>query len=451
MKEKNTIIKGATYLGASTFLAKLLGAIYRVPLTNLLGSYGLGIYQMVFPLYSLLLDFSGAGLPSALSRLISKSKDKHAIANQYLNVALRLFFVFGFIASGVMACFSGVIAKLQGDVNARLGYLYLSPAILLVAFISCFRGYFQGFMDMKPTAISQIIEQVVKLVVGVILVSIFLPNIERAVAGATLAITISEAVALLFLFIKYKKTNGKIRVAFKYEKDRLYKDIKTIIKTTVPITLVGIMIPFSQVIDSFLTINILGKYLENATSLYGLLSGVVMTVINLPVSICYGLAMVAIPSLSGSKSQTETNKKGAKIIFLTIAFSLPALIFLVIFAPFTISILYRGLNQVEKGIAVKLLRLTSPCVLLLSLVQATNAILIGRGRLYTPVLTLSFGVLVKTILNLLLLNNVNMNIYGGAIAIIACYFFVCLINLIVLRVKDKKNENKSTFNCKYQS
>lgn len=447
MKEKNTIIKGATYLGVSTFIAKLLGAIYRVPLTNLLGSYGLGIYQMVFPLYSLLLDFSGAGVPSALSRLISKSTDKYAKANQYLNVSLRLFFVFGLIATGVMACFSGVIARLQGDSNARLAYLYLSPAIILVSFISCFRGYFQGFMDMKPTAFSQIIEQLVKLILGVILVSLFMPNIEMAVAGATLAITISEVVALGYLFLKYKSNKFKLGLTFSYQKQDFFKDSKTIIKTTIPITLVGIMIPFSQVIDSFLTINILGKYLDNATSLYGLLSGVVMTVINLPVSICYGLAVVAIPSLSSSKTQAETNKKGIKIILLTIAFSLPALIFLLIFAPFSINLLYSRLNQSEKIIAIALLRLTSPCVVLLSLVQATNAILIGRGKLYAPVLTLFVGVIIKTILNLLLLSNVNMNIYGGAIAIIACYFFVCLVNLILLRAKGTRNENKSTFNC----
>ena len=449
MQQKNTIIKGATYLGVSTFIAKLLGAIYRVPLTNLLGSYGLGIYQMVFPLYSLLLDFSGAGVPSALSRLISKSTDKQAKANQYLNVALRLFFVFGLVATGVMACFSGVIAKLQGDLNARLAYLYLSPAILLVSFISCFRGYFQGFMDMKPTAFSQIIEQVVKLILGVVLVSLFMPNIEIAVAGATLAISISEVVALVYLFIKYKANKNKSGLTFSYQQQRFFQDSKTIIKTTFPITLVGIMIPFSQVIDSFLTINILGRYLDNATSLYGLLSGVVMTVINLPVSICYGLAVVAIPSLSSSKTQTETNKKGLKIILLTIAFSLPALIFLVIFAPFSINLLYRGLNQGEKVVAISLLRFTSPCVVLLSLVQATNAILIGRGKLYTPVITLLFGVVIKTVLNILLLSNVNMNIYGGAIAIIACYFFVCLVNLILLRTKGTKNENKSTFNCQY--
>jgi stage V sporulation protein B len=300
---------------------------------------------------------------------------------------------------------------------------------------------------MKPTAISQIIEQFVKLILGVILVSLFMPNIEMAVAGATLAITISEVVALGYLFLKYKSNKFKLGLTFSYQKQHFFKDSKTIIKTTIPITLVGIMIPFSQVIDSFLTINILGKYLDNATSLYGLLSGVVMTVINLPVSICYGLAVVAIPSLSSSKTQAETNKKGIKIILLTIAFSLPALIFLLIFAPFSINLLYSRLNQSEKIIAIALLRLTSPCVVLLSLVQATNAILIGRGKLYAPVLTLFVGVIIKTILNLLLLSNVNMNIYGGAIAIIACYFFVCLVNLILLRVKGTRNENKSTFNC----
>lgn len=448
MKQKNGIFKGAVYLGASAFIAKFLGAIYRVPLTNMLGGYGLGLYQMVFPVYSLLLDFSGAGLPSAISRLISKSQDKYQTANKYLIASLKLFFILGVIASLIMAIFSRKLATLQGNASAKTAYLYLSPAIFFVTIISCFRGYFQGLMDMKPTAISQVVEQIIKLLLGVFLVKIFLPDIERAVGGATFAITISEIVAFLYLFITYLRHKNKLNLNFNYDKTNFLSDSKLIIKTTIPITLVGIMIPLSHVLDSFLTINILGKYLTNATSLYGLLSGVTMTIINLPVSICYGLAMVAIPAVSSQKEQAEKTKNINMILLLTIAFALPCALFLAIFSPFTINLLFRNLAQIEKDIAINLLKLTSPAVLLLSLVQASNAILIGKGKLYTPVINLLLGVILKTVLNILLLNNPNINIYGGAIAIIACYFLVCLINLTILLSKRKTNENTTPYHCR---
>lgn len=451
MKEKNGILSGALYLGLSAFIAKFLGAIYRVPLTNTLGGYGIGLYQMVFPVYALLLDFSGAGLPSAISRLISKSQNKYQSAYKYLVVSLKIFFIFGLIGSLFMAIFSSSLATLQGDSQARLPYLFLSPAILFVSIISCFRGYFQGLMDMKPTAISQVIEQVIKLLFGVVLVKAFMPNLPKAVAGATFAITLSELVAVLYLFILHLRHKNKYKLHFVYDNSAFFNDGKTIVKNTIPITLVGVMIPLSQVLDSFLTINLLGKYLTNATSLYGVLSGVVMTIINLPVSICYGLATVAIPAISGVESQREKDKRKNKILLLTLAFALPCSVALALFSPLSINILFRNLAELEKGTAINLLRLCSPCVVLLSLVQASNAILIGKGKLYTPVITLSIGVVVKTILNLLLLSDTNLNIYGGAIAIIACYFSVCLINLIILTTKRKANENTSAYPCRQAS
>ena len=442
---KKSLLKGALIIAIGGFVAKLLGAIYRVPLTNLLKSEGLGLYQMVFPVYCILLDFAGGGVPCGLSKLISGEVDeKRKVA--LIKNAVTVLAITGLIGSLFMFALSGVIAKAQGNPLAKLGYVFLSPSVCLVSILSCYRGYFQGENQMSPTAISQIIEQVIKLIFGLILVALLMPNVPLSVGGATFAVTLSELVALVYLFLKYKKVTVKTgRV--KLEKNYFKQDIIRLLKICLPITLTGILIPISQTIDSFLIINILAKYMQNATNVYGLFSGAVMSVVNLPVSICYGLAVVAIPSLSSSKTQAETNKKGIKIILLTIAFSLPALIFLLIFAPFSINLLYSRLNQSEKIIAIALLRLTSPCVVLLSLVQATNAILIGRGRLYAPVLTLFVGVIIKTILNLLLLSNVNMNIYGGAIAIIACYFFVCLVNLILLRAKGTKNENKSTFNC----
>ncbi len=453
LKKDKKIIGGALSLGVGAFLAKLLGAIYRVPLTNFLGGKGLGLYQMVFPVYTVMLDFSGAGVPSALSKLISsKEEDKFYNADVYLNASLKLFFWFGLAFSISMLIFARPLASLQGDKSAYLGYVFLSPAVLLVSLISCFRGYFQGLMNMKPTAISQVIEQAIKLAFGLLFVSLLMPNIPLAVAGATFAITLSELVALGFLFFNYRRFKRKNDLKFEFDKRKFKRIAKGIVKLTVPITIVGILLPLSQVVDSFLVLNILGRYLDDATSLYGILSGVVATVIGLPVAICYGVATVAIPTLSRSKSRREQGKNAVKTLLLTVAVALPATAVCYLFTNNIIELLFNGLIGREKTVAVGLLKLSSPCILLLSFLQTANGVLIGKGKPYLPVISLGLGVAVKEILNLILLKDPKLNIYGGAIAIIACYFTVCLVNLIMIfssKEKRLKNENERAFRRQY--
>ena len=452
-KSKNSLIRGAFSLGAGAFVAKLLGALYRVPLTNLIGGFGLGLYQMVFPVYALLLDFSGAGVPSALSKIISSGgeDDKHDRAHSYLISSIKTFLVFGIVGTLIMAVFAKPLARFQGNKDAFYGYLFLSPAILLVSIISCFRGYFQGLMSMTPTAVSQIIEQAVKLALGLFFVSLFVKNIPFAVAGATFAITLSELTALIYLYATYLKNKKKLSLKFAFNKNAFKSQSKTIIKTAVPITLIGIMIPLSQVVDSFLIVNVLGAYRTDATALYGLLSGVVSTVINLPVSICYGVAMVAIPAVSACKTETDKNKNAVRTLFLTAAFAIPCVIFLAIFSRFTVGLLFGGLSPMEKITATNLLKISAPTVLLLSVVQTSNAILIGKGKLYQPVISLGIGVAVKVVLNLLLLSIPEINIFGGAVAVIACYFTVCLINLIMIFKLKVKNESKRAYRRQYAS
>ena len=449
MKIKNALFSGAMWLGLGTFIAKFLGAVYRVPLTNKLGGLGLGLYQMVFPIYALLLDFSGAGLPSALSRIIAMQEDKDSASKRLLKSSIKLFLSLGVVASVFMALGASTISRLQGNESAKTAYLLLSPAIMFVSVISCFRGYFQAYLDMRPTAISQIIEQLVKLIFGLIFINAFMPNVALSVGGATLSITISEFIALIYLYVKYKKFSARKPSQNLVKRGSFIEDAKLIAKTTVPITLVGIMLPLSGVIDSFLIINLLKNYVGNATTLYGLLSGVVMTVINLPVSVCYGISTVAVPSISGLKTQEERDARSRKVILLTVLVALPCVIFLGVFAPFTIKLLFNNLPNVQKDIAIKLLITCSPCVLLLSLVQSTNAILIGNGKLYTPVKTLGVGIIIKTILNLILLSVKKINIYGSAVAIIACYFSVCLINLLLINKKERQNASKTTTNRQF--
>ena len=439
------------FLGGGAFISKVLGAIYRIPLTNLLGGYGLGLYQMVFPVYSLLLDFSGAGVPSALSSLIAKKEDKESYAYLYLKTAIKLLFLVGAIGSLIMLIFARPISLLQGNKNASKAYLYLAPAVFAVALICAFRGYFQGLMDMKPTAISQVIEQAIKVLLGLTFVKMLLPNIENAVAGATFAITLSEFCALIYLVLVYslkkrRKKSANLKILIN---DFALK--KEIIKSAIPITLISMVIPFSHFIDSFLIVNVLSVYRQDAIALYGILSGACLTVINLPVSLCYGVSTVSIPSVSSLKSEQERKEKAKKVLYLTLAFSLPCALFCCFFSPFIVNLLFKGLSFVEKSVAISLLRLLSPSILLLSVVQTQNAVLIGKGQSFKPIISLSVGVAVKILLNIILLKNPRINIYGSVVALIACYFVACLINLMMIFGFKVKNANTSTSRREYAS
>ena len=448
MKKKKSFYSGAILLGLGAFISKALGALYRIPLTNILGGKGLGIYQMVFPVYALLLDFSGAGVPGAISRIIASldGKDKEQVAYDYLRSSIRLLFFFGLICSVIMFVFSKPIATLQGESQAFLSYISLAPAVFLVSIISCYRGYFQGFMNMIPTATSQITEQVIKLILGLTFASLFVYDLKKAVAGATLAITISEVVALIVLYVIFYYRKKRLKLNLVYNLASFNQQAKTIIKTTIPITLIGVLLPFSQVIDSFLTVNILGAYRDDAIALYGLLGGAVMTVINLPVSICYGLATVAIPTVSASKSNEEENKNSVKVIACTIITALPCVIACFFGANIIVNILFRNLSQYEKDIVVKLLKIVSPCILTLSVLQSANAVLIGKGKLYTPVISLGIGVVIKAVLSVIFLKIPSLNIYGSGMALNACYFIVCLINLVLIFSKRVKDASKRTVN-----
>ena len=436
MKKNGTIIKGSFFLAMGAFFSKVLGAIYRIPLLNIISAKGMGLYQMVFPVYCILLDFAGSGAPNAIAKLIAEnSEDKNYISKKYLKSSIFLLCCLGLTFSFLMIALSLPLSNLQGDKNAYLGYIFLSPSVLLVALISAFRGYFQGKLNMLPTAISQVLEQSVKLVFGLFLTRLFMPNIYLAVGGATLAVTISEAFALLYLFFHYKVESSKTS---KIEIDKSEKKLfrKNIIKTTIPLTLIGIAIPFSNFLDSLYIVNILKKNFVNATGMYGIFSGAVISIINLPVSICYGISVVAIPFLAGEKGKSNKNEK--KTVLLTVILSVPLAVICFFSSSFITNILYKNMNSEEKRLCVNLIKLLSVCIILLSLLHTENSILIAKGKTYYPLFSMGIGIIIKTVVSIILLNNVNVNIYGMGIGLITCYFVAVLINFILIKFSGEK-------------
>ena len=440
-KRQKAMRIGALTLGLGAVISKILGAIYRIPLVSIIGGEGVGIYQLVFPVYTVLLDFAGAAFPSAISKLVAGFKGKDADKNAYslFKSALTLCSTLGAIASLIMIIFARPIAVAQGDSRAMLSYVFLAPAVFFVSLISCYRGYFQGLMNMKPTAKSQVIEQGVKLILGLTFAKIFMPNLPLSAGGATLAVTLSEVVAFLYLYSVFKR--GKSALWLKVKKSENKKNFITIIKYAVPITLIGVAIPISQVADSFLMVNIIGKYRGDATALYGLLSGAAMTIISLPVSACYGISASVIPSASG-ESEESKGKSAKSALLITLAISLPSTILVYFLAPFIVRVLFKSLSSFQMETTVKLIKMLSPSILFLSIVQTSNGGLIGGGKVYLPLISLGVGITAKIIINLILLKNPTFNVFGGAIAINACYFFTCLVNLIMLITSGVKYESR---------
>ncbi|MBO7377816.1 MAG: oligosaccharide flippase family protein, partial [Clostridia bacterium] len=385
---------------------------YRIPLTNIIGAEGIGLYQMVFPVYCALLTFSSSGLPAAISKLIANGEDKG-----YLRKSLLLFGGLGLLGSALMCVLGGFLAKLQGNPRATLCYAALSPSVFAVSIISCFRGYFQGRNNMSPTALSQIIEQVVKTGFGIIVCARFSYSAELAAAAASLAVTVSEFFALLYLFARFYFTRGKVA---RSEGGARYGEI---LRLTFPATLVAVALPLGHLADSFIVINALGEA-ERATALFGVYSGSVAAIIGVPIALAYGAAVASVPFVSRGE-----NDKIADSMRFTALISIPFSIFFVLFAEESFNLLYGGMGVAERFTGARILALDSFSVVTLSFLQTTNALLLALGKQRISVISMGAGLTIRAALCLLLCRFSGIGVLGAVIAANISYVFSLSLNL----------------------
>ena len=431
MKIKNKLVSGALILSIGGFVTKILGAFYRIPLTNILGAEGIGIYQAVFPFYCLLLTASSTGVPNGISKLISQNENEGYCL---LKSALKIFIPIGIAGSLIMLVFCKSLATIQGNYQAYFAYAMLSPSVLLVSVISCFRGFFQGLTDMKPTAISQIIEQAVKLVLGLTLCSFVSQKIYIKAGLATLAVSVSELITCLYFYVIFKKRGYSFK-NFKSVKT----DVKLVLKIVFPVMLSTIVIPSARTIESFFVLNVIGSYSNNATALYGLYSGAVESIVSVPVSICYAIAVTSVPIISKlfSENKSVTKKSNQAITYTLILGALFAIAFLTL-SNVVVKIMYPNLSAQNSAVTINLLKLSSLSVILLPLMQTTASILIAIGKVYIPPITSVFSVVIKLITSYLLMKVPSINIIGAVISDILCYFVASVSNLVYIYIYTRK-------------
>lgn len=422
---------GFGILAGAALVAKLIGAFYRIPLTNIIGADGTGLYQLVYPVFTIVITLASGGVPMAVSRLVSErtvTGDEKSVSSVF-GTALVLSGSVSLLLGAGLYLAGGSLAGAQGNTLATSGYFAVAPAVFFVGILSVLRGYYQGRFNMAPTALSQIVEQAIKLIAGLLLASLLLPyGTEYGVAGALLGVTASEIVAVIVMFCL---AFGKRRLPLKLKIENFSYSAYQIFAIALPVTVGALIMPLTQFIDSMLVLNLIStEEGVSATAQYGMFTGPVSSTINLPVVITIALGIALVPAVSRSRAECNLEQirlKSNLSVKLSLVFGVFCGLMLLVLARPIMDVLYPSLNIAERTLGAKLLAISSISVLSLSLIQIYTALLQGIGLARVPVAHLAVAAGIKLVLDIALLGTVG--IYGAAISSLVCYGTAFLLNM----------------------
>lgn len=436
---KKSFFKGAAILAIAGIICKVLGAIYRIPLGNILGSEGMGNYQMAYPAFNLLAVISTSGMPTAVSKLVSAktAMGDSPGAKSIFRCSLILLSIIGAFSACALFVFSAPVSKLIGTSSASIPIKALAPSLFFIAVCAAIRGYFQGLQQMTPTACSQVTEQAVKLGGGIWIAGLMVPlGPEYGAAGALLGVSLSELAGLLvmvFSYFKYGRTAPSPKLAPIAPSKR--SPLGELLPIAVPITMGACVVPIVNLIDSAVVIRVLtsiGCTQSEASSLYGILTGFVTPLISMPGVLSISIAVSLVPAISAAaaKKRRESVVNQTSLgLRMSVLLGLPFSALFYALAEPLLSLLYSSLSASEMSIAASLLRLMSPSIFLLSMIHISTGVLQGLSRSSLPVISLVFGSAIKIFVGVWLIQVPAINIWGAAFSSILCYALTSCIDM----------------------
>jgi stage V sporulation protein B len=293
---------------------------------------------------------------------------------------------------------------------------------------------------MYPTALSEIVEQAVKVALGLFFARLFRDQVEKAVVFLLLAVSISELIALLLMVFLYRRAEKK-GVKNKNEGGRVA--MKTVLRLSIPVTFNSVLIPLSGLLDSILAPRLLGVYATDAVTLFGLFSGGAVTIINLPVSVCYGIAAASIPRVAIAHEKKNGVRK--RIFFslgITAMVSGVSAVGLYLFAEPASKIIFRSLKGEELTTLIGLVKAFSLSAFSLSCAQTLSACLTAQGKPQYAALSMLIAVTVKTGLYVFFLRDPNISVFGLAYATNVCYLVAFLLDLVYNLIVSRKTKGQ---------
>ncbi|NMA49822.1 MAG: polysaccharide biosynthesis protein [Tissierellia bacterium] len=459
MSKGQNFVKGAAILGIAGVVVKILGAIYRIPLSNIIKPEGMGYYQTAYPFYVLLLTISTAGVPVAVAKLVAEKRaiGDYKNAHKIFKVALMALVFLGLLTSMVIAFGAKSIVAYLGNENAYYALIALVPALFFVPIMSAFRGFFQGNQSMLPTALSQIVEQLFRVVTGLSLTYILLnKGIPIAAGGASFGGSMGAlfgTIVIMGIYLRQKKDiQTEIDSTVKEREYSINAIIKDLLFIAVPITLGAAISPIMDTIDAALVLRRLQSInysAKEANALYGQLKGFAQTLINLPQVFSIAISMSLMPAISHASSR-KSKEEVAELIStglrLTLLIGLPSAFGLFILAKPIIALLYFNNTAEVISVTGEILQYLALGVVFLTLVQALTAIIQGLGKPFIPVRNLLLGAIVKIILTYFLTAIPAINIKGAAISTVVAFGIAASLNFIyIIKVVKADLDMKKIF------
>ncbi len=444
MSGTQNFLKGALILSIAGAISKILGALYRIPLARLIGDEGIGLYQMAYPIYTTILAMATAGVPVAISILIARKETQGYTGDskKIFKVSLLILFLAGLVLSILVMQMGHVLAtNVLKNEQAYYPILAVAPAIFFAGLMSVFRGYFQGYQTMVPTAVSQVVEQLFRVTAVIILAYLLFPfGLEFAAAGATFGAVIGGVAGLIVLtiyYFKFKKNEGIQGKKLIYSGTSSLTLARDMVKLAIPVSFGAVVLPLVQLLDAVIVpsrLIFIGYSIKNATALYGQLSGMAAVLISLPTIFTISIATSLVPAISEALAQKKPKLLNERLNYgfrAGMIVSLPSAAGLYVLAYPICDLLY---GTPEAGNPLEVLAFS--CIALAAF-QLSSAGLQGIGRPEIAMRHLVITGILKVLFNYTLTAIPMLNIKGAAIGTVVAFAIGSLLNLISLKQLTK--------------
>ena len=440
-QKKQNFLQGTAMLAMATAIVKVIGAVYKIPLNAIIGEKGFGYFNTAYEIYNVLLMVSTAGLPVAMSRMISQASSlcNYNQVRRVYATARGIFLALGIVGSLLMTVFCRQLARFQNQPDAWAAIGFLGPCVLLICIMSTFRGFFQGQGNMRPTSVSQVIEAVIRLVVGMSAALVFLKltnSIPLAAGGAILGVTVSCLISAVYLFGCFRRHYRELPVS-QDEPWSFAATARGLLVIAIPITVGSACL---QVITALASKIYMGQLLASGVTQQAAdtMRGVhvmTQTIFNMPCAFITPITNSIIPAITapltrgdhGSAQQTE--EAAAR---LTGLLAIPCSIGLAVLAR-PITALLGGYTGQRLDLAAKLMTILGICVLFNAVVLVTTAIMQAHGHATRPVVNMLLAGCLRLVAVYVLSGNPAIGIVGAPISNLTCYVVIFLLNLISIR------------------
>lgn len=442
---KRTFLKGAAILGIAGLMVQVMGAIFRIPLGNIIGDEGMGYYQTAYPIYVFLLVFSTNGAPAAISKMTSEriALGQHGEAHRVFRLAFLLMGAIGVVAAAVFFFGAKPLVTAFGNPDAYYAMMAIAPALLFVPLMSVYRGYFQGMQEMGPTAISQLLEQAARVAVGLSLAVVLVPKgLDYAAAGATFGTSVGPVLGVAALIVIYYKKRHKLHNEIQQSTTEPRESSASILKTlaaiAIPITIGVSILPIMNIVDVILVMTRMqqtGFTGEEANALYGQLTGMAGPVINLPMALALSMALSMVPAIASANSVKDVHFLQVNIklgLRTAMIIGVPCSLGLMAISEPIMKLLY-PLQEASAINASKSLFLLSVGIIFLCVAQTMAGTLQGLGKPGLAVYGLLAGLVVKCIATYILVGIPTLNVEGAAIGSTLGFAAIGMFNLYAVK------------------